>query len=139
MREVVVRNNRTTFDRGPSLNGRPFVMGGNMATNPRYSNGNMRRKNRARIKAMGLPCHICGKPIHYDEPSDHKHPWSFVIDEVFPVSRWKEGGYDSARACAEDFNNLKAAHYLCNQIKSNKVGFDINKVIRKINVVDGDW
>ena len=110
-----------------------------MATNPRYSNGNLRRKNRARIKAMGLPCHICGKPIHYDEPSDFKHPLSFVIDEVFPVSRWKEAGYTSARECAEDFSNLKAAHYICNQIKSNKVGINIKNVARKINVVDGDW
>lgn len=64
-----------------------------MANNPRYSNGNLRRKNRARIKAMGNPCHICGKPIHYDEPSDYKHPLSFVIDEIIPVSKWPERDY----------------------------------------------
>ena len=55
-----------------------------MATNPRSSNGNLRRKHRARMKAMGMPCHICGKPIHYDEPSDSSHPLSFVIDEKIP-------------------------------------------------------
>lgn len=110
-----------------------------MAANPRYANGNLRRKNRARLKAMGLPCHICGKPIHYEEPSNYKYPWSFVVDEVKPVSRWKEFGYSSARACAEDFDNLKAAHYICNQIKSNKTHIDIPRIVRKVNVVDGDW
>lgn len=108
-------------------------------SNPRYANGNLRRKNRARLKAMGLPCHICGKPIHYDEPSDYKHPWSFVVDEIKPVSRWKEFGYESARACAEDFDNLGSAHYLCNQIKSNKTSIDTSKIVRKVNVADGDW
>ena len=54
-------------------------------TNPRYANGNYRRKCRARFKAMDAPCGICkGRlgPIHYDEPSDSKHPLSFVIDEI---------------------------------------------------------
>lgn len=110
-----------------------------MAANPRYANGNLRRKNRARLKAMGLPCHICGKPIHYDEPSNYKYPWSFVVDEVKPVSRWKENGYSSARACAEDFDNLKSAHYICNQIKSNKTHVDIPRIVRKVNVIDGNW
>ena len=57
--------------------------------NPRSKNGSLRRKHRARLRAMGLPCALCGKPIHYDEPSDPKHPWSFVIDEKLPVSRWQ--------------------------------------------------
>ena len=110
-----------------------------MATNPRYANGNLRRKNRARLKAMGLPCHICGKPIHYDEPSDYKHPYSFVVDELKPVSKWREYGYESARACAEDFDNLKAAHYICNQVKGNRTSVNIKIIPRKINVSDGDW
>lgn len=110
-----------------------------MSNNPRYANGNLRRKNRARLKAMGLPCHICGRPIHYDEPSDYKHPYSFVVDEVKPVSRWKEFGYDSARSCAEDFDNLKAAHYICNQVKSNKTVIDVPKIVQKVNIPDGEW
>ena len=88
-------------------------------TNPRYKNGNLRRKNRARLRAMGLPCYLCNRPIHYDEPSDYQHPFSFVIDEAIPVSRWREFGYDSPEAVANDFNNLRPAHYLCNQNKSN--------------------
>ena len=108
--------------------------------NVRYANGNLRRKNRARIKAMALPCHICGKPINYDEPSDSEHPLSFVIDEIIPVSRWKEFGYQSKRAAAEDFNNLAPAHYACNLIKSNKVGNEgIMRYMAKSNKSDGDW
>ena len=52
--------------------------------NPRYANGALRRKYRARLRAMGGECGIChGRlgPIHYDEPSDAAHPLSFVIDE----------------------------------------------------------
>lgn len=106
--------------------------------NVRYANGNLRRKNRARFKAMGLPCHICGGEIHYNEPSDYLHPLSFVIDEIKPVSRWKEFGYESARAAAEDWNNLAPAHYICNQQKSNKVG-EIRIKRPLINKIDGDW
>lgn len=107
-------------------------------TNPRYANGTLRRKNRARLKATGAPCHICGKPIHYDEPSDYRHPLSFVIDEIIPVSQWQEFGYSSPRAVAEDYNNLACAHYICNHLKSNKVADD-RKIIKKINLIDGDW
>lgn len=80
-------------------------------TNPRYANGALRRKHRARLKAMGAPCGICGGrlgPIHYDEPSDAAHPLSFVVDEIRPVARWREFGYASPRAAAEDWDNLQA-------------------------------
>lgn len=113
-----------------------------MATyNPRHKNGNLRRKHRDRLKAMGLPCHICGRPIHYDEPSDSKHPWSFVIDEVKPVSKWREFGYDSPEAVAQDWDNLAPAHWICNQAKSDKVaGVEGQANIRKkINIADGEW
>lgn len=106
--------------------------------NPRYANGSLRRKNRERMRAMELPCHICGRPIHYDEPSDFRHPLSFVIDEVKPVSRWKEFGYGSAREAAEDWDNLAPAHYICNQKKSNHVkGEKAYKPM--INLSDGAW
>lgn len=116
-------------------------------SNPRYANGNLRRKNRAKFKALGLPCGICkGKlgPIHYDEPSDYMHPLSFVIDEVIPVSRWKEFGYPSPQAVANDWSNLQPAHYCCNANKSNKVGSIggswVGKSKKKyVNVNDGKW
>ena len=112
--------------------------------NPRRMNGNLRRKYRARFKAMNAPCGICkGKcgEIHYDEPSDAKHPFSFVIDEIKPVSRWQEFGYGSAREAAEDWNNLQAAHYRCNAMKSNKTSNDILRIQPKKNIFssDGAW
>lgn len=115
----------------------------NTVRNPRYANGNLRRKHRARMKAMGCECGICkGRlgPIRYDEPSDSKHPLSFVIDEIKPVSRWREFGYSSPEAAAQDWNNLQAAHYCCNAAKSNKVIAEnvIGKEV-KMNIKDGDW
>lgn len=116
-----------------------------MATNDRYKNGNLRRKNRARFKAMAAPCGICkGRlgPIHYEEPSDPAHPLSFVIDEIKPISRFRENGYESKRAAAEDWNNLQAAHYCCNAWKSNKSMEQLQRMperSKKINVADGNW
>ena len=113
-----------------------------MATNPRQKNGNLRRKYRGRFRAMNAPCGICrGRlgEIHYDEPSDAAHPLSFVIDEIRPVSKWKQFGYDSPEAAAQDWNNLQAAHYICNQRKSNKTGVDVAHSAKMINIKDGEW
>ena len=110
--------------------------------NPRYHNGSRRRKYRARLKAMNAECGIChGRlgEIHYDEPSDASHPLSFVIDEIKPVSRWREFGYESREACVDDFNNLQAAHYICNLKKSNRVAGEITPNIQKVFVKDGEW
>lgn len=110
--------------------------------NPRYSNGGLRRKYRARFKAMDAPCGICGGKlgaIRYDQPSDFKHPFSFVIDEIIPVSRYIEGGYGSKREAAEDWNNLQAAHWICNARKSNKNIIKVTTVSRKRISLDGEW
>ena len=110
--------------------------------NPRHANGNLRRKHRARLKAIGGPCGICGGklgPIHYDEPSDAKHPLSFVVDEIKPVSRWREFGYPSPEAAAQDWNNLQAAHYCCNQAKRDHVPEDRKKIVKRMTVKDGAW
>ena len=111
--------------------------------NPRYHNGNRRRKNRARFKAMGAECGICkGRlgPIHYDEPSDSKHPLSFVIDEIKPISRFKEFGYQSREEACDDFNNLQAAHFICNARKSNLTERELlSSQKRLINLSDGNW
>lgn len=96
---------------------------GEYMSNPRYHNGNLRRKYRARLKAMGAECGICkGRlgPIHYDEPSDADHPLSFVIDEIAPISRYREFGYESKEAACADWHNLQAAHYCCNAAKGAK-------------------
>lgn len=107
-------------------------------TNPRYKNGAMRRKHRARFKALGLPCAICGGPIHYDEPSDAQHPLSFVIDEIIPVSKYWLGGYSSKAQCAQDWNNLQATHYCCNASKGAKLNYKKIKMPLQ-NTIDGDW
>ena len=116
-------------------------------SNPRRANGTLRNKYRARLRAIGGECGIChGRlgPIHYDEPSDAKHPLSFVVDEIIPVSRWKQFGYPSARAAAEDWTNLQPAHYICNAAKGNKVAFQIGREPEKKdaflkNLSDGNW
>lgn len=118
-----------------------------MANNPRSSNGALRRKYRARFRGMAAPCAICqGRlgPIRYDEPSDSDHPLSFVIDEIAPVSRYAQFGYDSPKAAAQDWNNLQPAHWICNQRKGNKTQSSAALTAggsqdRPVNLPDGDW
>lgn len=110
-----------------------------MASNPRSKNGNLRRKHRARFKAMNARCAICGGPIRYDEPSDPRHPMSFVIDEIKPISKWRQFGYDSPEAAAQDWNNLQPAHYACNAAKGARIGYKIAKRPEVRNLLDGDW
>lgn len=110
-------------------------------SNPRYQNGTLRRKHRARFRAMEAPCGICGGklgPIHYDEPSDGRHPLSFVIDEIRPVSKWRQYGYDSPAAAAQDWTNLQAAHYCCNAAKGAKTSIIISSRMQPI-IKDGAW
>lgn len=114
------------------------------SNNPRTANGNLRRKHRARFKAMGAPCGICGGrlgPIRYDQPSDAQHPLSFVIDEIRPVSKYRLYGYDSREAAAQDWSNLQAAHYVCNAEKSDKTGKTAqgSQTLRRVFVADGEW
>lgn len=94
---------------------------------------------------MNAPCGICkgrlGR-IHYEEPSDSNHPLSFVIDEIHPVSKWREYGYNSPEEACNDWNNLQAAHYCCNQAKGNHTegeGSSRLRRIRKNIIQDGDW
>lgn len=93
-----------------------------MANNPRRSNSSLRNKQRTYWKQRGLPCGICGQPIDYslgymvDEQTGKRrmHPMAFVVDEIVPVARWREGGYKSPEACALDLSNQRPAHYICN-------------------------
>lgn len=90
---------------------------------------------------MAAPCGICqGRlgPIRYDQPSDAAHPLSFVIDEIRPVSKWREFGYGSAKEAAQDFTNLQAAHWCCNAAKSNRT--TPNQTPRSLpHLPDGEW
>ena len=93
---------------------------------------------------MGAPCGICGGAlgeIHYDEPSNADHPLSFVIDEIHPVSLYRQFGYASKEAAANDWNNLQAAHWFCNAKKGNKLNFSLCQKFAEPRQVerDGDW
>lgn len=89
-----------------------------MANNPRRANGSRRTKLMARLKAMRLPCALCGKPIDYElttwrDPKDGKlkpHPMRFEVDEIIPVSR----GGDPL-----EWSNLQPSHRICNQKRGN--------------------
>lgn len=104
--------------------------------NPRSKNGNARRKLRAWLRSQRNPCALCGQPIDYSLPSGH--PLSFEVDEIRPVSRWQEYGYASPTAAALDRGNVQAAHRICNQRKSNKVGMP-RKIRQKALLVSRAW
>lgn len=79
-----------------------------------------RERVRARLKALGEPCAICGRPIDYDldwwvDPKDgrrKRHPLSFEYDHRQPTAR---GG-------GNDWDNAQAAHRICNQRKGARGG-----------------
>lgn len=91
-----------------------------MSGDPRQANGARRRAIKKRWRAIGDPCHLCGRPIDYSlttwiNPRTGKrcpHPWSFVVDEINPV----DNGGDPL-----DFENTQPAHWICNSRKGAKV------------------
>lgn len=85
-----------------------------MARNVRRSY--RRDKLRESIRRQGMPCHICGCPIDYSLPAGH--PWSYELDEVFPVSKLPP---EQRKAAASDPANCLPAHRICNQRKGNKL------------------
>ena len=92
-------------------------------SNPRQSNGRARVRAAKRYAAMGAECALCHGargPIDYSAPRSHLFPLSLVIDEIVPVACWREGGYESARACASDPCNWQPAHWVCNSLASDK-------------------
>ena len=118
--------------------------------NPRRSNSAIRNKQRAYWKSRGLPCSICGLPIDYslgmitDDATGKRfmHPYSFVIDEIIPVSKWREGGYKSPEECALDISNQRPAHYICNAKRGN--GDNKKKQVKPVNPMEleqpfNDW
>ena len=84
--------------------------------NPRYKNGARRRAIRDRWRAIGDPCHLCGKPIDYslgyivEDGKRRRHPMSFVVDEIVPVSK----GGDPL-----EWENTQPAHWICNARKGD--------------------
>lgn len=77
------------------------------------------------MAAKGEPCHLCKRPIDYSLPAGD--PWSFELDEIVPVSRYREGGYETAEQCAQDPANHAPTHRICNQLKGNKMPYEIEE------------
>lgn len=104
-----------------------------MPHEPRYANGSARRNLRARLRAEGRPCWICqlaGKSGRIDYSLKYPHPWSFVVDELVPVSKYQMGGYSDPQAAALDYRNLAAAHKCCNEWRGNKTVAEVTAIIR---------
>lgn len=68
-------------------------------------NSAQRDRLRARLRATGAACHICGKAIDYTLKSPD--PMSFELDHVIPLSK---GGTDT-------LGNAAASHRTCNSTK----------------------
>ena len=81
-----------------------------MTSNPRYSNGARRRKDRAILLSTTDVCYLCGLPIDktITDPCDPRYP---VIDEVVPISK---GGRLT-------LDNERLVHRACNARKSDKI------------------
>lgn len=92
---------------------------------------------------MGAECGICKGTlgaIDYEAKSDAKHPLSFVIDEIIPISKAVWHGYDRREDAVKDWSNLQAAHWICNARKSNKTNYTISKPYQaRLTILDGDW
>lgn len=95
-------------------------------SNPRRANGTLRTKHLRRLRAEERPCWICGLPIDYSLPQGDDG--CFECDEIVPVSRYWEGGYASAAACAQDFGNLAAAHRECNRWRGNRPRCEVDSL-----------
>lgn len=78
-----------------------------MAGNPR--NGRPYRRLVAALKAAGGPCWLCGHAI--DPRLTEKHPLSFTLDHLVPLSRGGE---------LLDPANARAAHRRCNSARGNR-------------------
>ncbi|MEB3367400.1 HNH endonuclease [Saccharopolyspora mangrovi] len=71
---------------------------------------NLARKLRLKIRGQRDPCWLCGRDIDYE--LEFPHPHSFTVDHIVPVSK---GGAEY------DPENLRAAHYRCNQRKGDRL------------------
>ena len=83
------------------------------------SNGNAERKLKARLRAEGRPCHICGQPIRLTA-CPPATPWSF--------DGRPRGAEGRGAGAVLDYANLDAAHRICNQRKGKYMPGDARPV-----------
>ena len=94
------------------------------SSNPRYAKGSARTKLRSRLRAEGRGCWICrafGRPDAIDYSLPARHPRSFEVDDLNPVSR---GGDPIA------YENVDAAHRECNIWRGNKSVSEVLAIAR---------
>ena len=96
--------------------------------NPRNGNGARRRALIARVRSLGMPCHICGLPIDYSLPAGH--PLAYELDELVPVSR---GGSPT------DPGNVAPSHRICNQWRGNKPMHVVDAIRSAVASRLGPW
>lgn len=90
----------------------------------RNANGHRRRQLRKWLRAQQRPCWICvafGKSGTIDYSLPARHPLSFEVDELVPVSK---GGDPLSRS------NVDAAHRCCNEWRSNKSVEEVMRIAR---------
>ncbi|MER7738879.1 HNH endonuclease [Streptomyces sp. NPDC096538] len=73
-------------------------------------NGRPYRRLCAWLRAQRLPCWLCGRDIGYD--LDPRHPLSFTLDHLEPVSKRPD------LLLAKE--NARAAHRRCNSSRGNR-------------------
>ncbi|WP_193046813.1 HNH endonuclease [Mycolicibacterium baixiangningiae] len=79
-------------------------------TAPARVNDAKAKRLRARIRARGDACHICGHDIDYT--AHHHDPRSFQLDHLWQIAN---GGP------AYDITNCAAAHRKCNRARSDTI------------------
>lgn len=87
---------------------------GRGGANPRYAKSSARVKLRRRVMAEGRGCWICrafGRPDAIDYSLPARHPRSFELDELVPISK---GGSPI------DYGNVDATHRECNNWRGNR-------------------
>lgn len=101
-----------------------------MAASPKRNPRRTYRRDvlRGRVRAMGEPCHICGLPIDYSLPA--RHPLSYELDEVVPVSK---GGDPASLA------NCRPAHRCCNQWRSDRGMPAVERIRDEVRARFGAW
>ena len=95
-----------------------------MSTNPRYADYQGRVNLRRWLRAQGRPCWICrafGRTGTIDYSLPARHPLSFEVDELVPVSK---GGSPTSRS------NVDAAHRCCNQWRGNRSVEEVLRIAR---------
>lgn len=96
-----------------------------MSSNPRYADYQGRVNVRRWLRSQYRPCWICrafGRSGVIDYSLPARHPLSFEVDELVPVSK---GGSPTSRS------NVDATHRCCNQWRSNRSVEEVMRLARE--------